>query len=44
MKETRYIGLFDITVAFVHSPTDELIVLIQPSQGLLLRRALCGTR
>ena len=51
MKETRYIGLFDITAAFVQSsPMDELSVLIpparivQPGQGLLLRRALYGTR
>ena len=49
-KETGYNGLFDITAAFVHSPIDELIVLIspagivQPGQGLLLRRALYGRR
>ena len=39
-RETRYMGLFCITAAFVHSPRDEL----QPGQGLLLRRALYGTR
>ena len=48
--EARHIGLFDFTAAFVHSPIYELIVLIlpvgvvQPGQGLLLRRALYGTR
>ena len=50
MKETRHIELFDITAAFVHPPVDEFIVLlppvgiVQPGQGLLLRRARCGTR
>ena len=39
MTETRNIGFVYITSAFVHSPLDELIVLIptagivQPSQG-----------
>ena len=50
MQNKNKNGLFDITGAFVHSPTDELIVLvppawvIQPGQGLLMRRALYGTR
>ena len=30
LKGTRYIGLFDITAAFVHSRMDELIVLTPP--------------
>ena len=50
MKGTRCIGCFDTTAASVHSPMDELIVLIppagivQPVQGLWLSRALYGTR
>ena len=42
MKETWYVGLFDIKTAFVHSPTDEFIALtppagiVQPGQGTLV--------